>query len=127
MQTLKQVTPSQIVLLLCYPSQILLSVLKAWIRRSDIMQETQPTTLLGFGQLEDNLIINLRKRYEQKTIEHGGIFEQRKEMKKKTQNIWERNEPKTMLYLFHLLFKKRKRKKTMISVGFKESKQQLGF
>lgn len=71
------------------------------------MQETQPTTLLGFGQLEDNLIINSRKRYEQKTIEHGGIFEQRKEMKKKTQNIWERNEPKTMLYLFHLLLKKK--------------------
>lgn len=47
-----------------------------------------------------------------------------KEMKKKTQNIWERNEPKTMLYLFHLLLKK---KKTMISTGFKESKQQLGF
>lgn len=58
MQTLKQVNPSQIVLLLCYPSQILLLVLKAWIRGSDIMQETQPTTLLGFGQLEDNLIIN---------------------------------------------------------------------
>lgn len=48
-------------------------------------------------------------------------------MKKKTQNIWERNEPKTMLYLFNLLFKKRKIKKTMISVGLKESKQQLGF